>query len=159
MSIAAGLAALHARAMIHATPWSEAGFEDMLRLPGVFLETLPSSLPKYPGGGPEDRGQSPLLGFAVGRVTAGEAELLTLAVDPGMQRAGHGRTLLQAFENAASERGAATVFLEVAEDNRPAVALYLGRGWAIEGVRRGYYPRAASDPASALILRKTVSPA
>jgi len=154
------LAALHARAMVHGAPWSAAAFAETLAASGVFLlPAPPSSSGKYFVGGPEGRGQrpraAPATGFALGRALGDEAELLTLAVDPSCRRQGRGRALLSAFEAEAGRRGAASAFLEVAEDNAPALALYLGSGWAEAGRRRGYYARPGRDPADALILRKS----
>ncbi|MDJ1007658.1 MAG: GNAT family N-acetyltransferase [Paracoccaceae bacterium] len=156
----AALAALHVRSMTHASPWSAAAFAGLLAQPGVFLLTPPSSLArKYP----EEREKQSVshgakrhsIGFALGRLAADEAELLTLAVDPAARRCGIGRGLLGQFEAEARARGATAAFLEVADDNAPALALYRAAGWAEAGRRPGYYLRAAGDPANALILRKS----
>ncbi|RMF33385.1 MAG: GNAT family N-acetyltransferase, partial [Alphaproteobacteria bacterium] len=70
------MAEIHAACFTDAPkPWSAAAFRDMLGAPGVFPVALPG-------------------GFALGRVAAGEAELLTLAVHPDFRRQGHGRRLL-----------------------------------------------------------------
>jgi [ribosomal protein S18]-alanine N-acetyltransferase len=90
-------------------------------------------------------------GFALGRVIAGEAELLTLAVDPARRREGLGRRLLAAFEAEAARLGAEQAFLEVSETNQPARALYGGAGWVQAGRRPGYYAGTA-----ALILAKPI---
>ncbi|NBZ88546.1 GNAT family N-acetyltransferase [Rhodobacteraceae bacterium CYK-10] len=78
-------------------------------------------------------------GFLMAQVVAGEAELLTLAVDPGARRQGIGRALVAGFLAEARARGAESAFLEVAEGNAPARALYEGQGFAETGRRRGYY--------------------
>jgi ribosomal protein S18 acetylase RimI-like enzyme len=64
-----------------------------------------------------------------------EAELLNLAVDPGSRRRGVASALLAALEREASGQ----LFLEVAEPNQPAIALYEHHGWVKNGVRKGYY--------------------
>lgn len=94
-------------------------------------------------------------GFAVGRVAADEAELLTLAVAPEARRQGVGRRLLSAFETEAKARGARTVFLEVAETNAAARCLYAGAGYASAGYRRDYYGPAGART-GALVLRKVL---
>lgn len=153
------LANLHGRAMVHASPWSPAAFESLLSSPSVFLVTAAPSAPKYPGERERPslshRAARDPAGFALGRVTAGEAELLTLVVEPGSRRSGIGRALLADFEAEAAASGAAEGVLEVAEDNAPALALYRQAGWREVGQRRGYYRRRNEDPANALILRKS----
>ena len=93
--------------------------------------------------------------FALGRVVAGEAEVLTLACDPAHQGRGYGRACLADFEAEARARGAEEIFLEVADDNTAAQALYLGAGYTEAARRRAYYPRKGAAPVDALILRKT----
>lgn len=136
----AALAALHARCFTTPRPWSEAEFAELLESPHAFLVTAPG-------------------GFLLGRVIAGEAELLTVAVAPESRRRGTGRALLQAFAEAARARAAETAFLEVAEDNAPARALYRAAGWAEAGRRRGYYHAPDGRAVDALILTLPMGPA
>jgi ribosomal-protein-alanine N-acetyltransferase len=60
---------------------------------------------------------------------------LNLAVDPAYRRLGVASALLAALERSAQGE----LFLEVAEPNRPAIALYEHHGWVRNGVRKGYY--------------------
>ncbi|MHA7850628.1 GNAT family N-acetyltransferase [Roseovarius sp.] len=92
--------------------------------------------------------------FALGRVIADEAELLTLATDPASRRQGLGRACLAAFEDEARRRGAVQAFLEVAETNGAAVALYLAAGYQQSARREGYYRLDDGRRADALILTK-----
>lgn len=131
------LAVLHGLCFAHPRPWSAGEFTALLGAPGVFLCAGEKS-------------------FALGRVVAGEAELLTLAVHPDAQRAGLGRARLAAFEAEARTRGAEKAFLEVAADNAPALALYRSAGYGQTGARRGYYTTAAGQPVDALVLVKTL---
>ena len=119
------LAAIHAAAFRGAARWSAAALARASADPLCFLLRA--------GRGGE------AAGFALGRAVAGEAELLTLAVAPAHRRAGLGRDLLRRFEAQARGRGAAEAFLEVAADNRAAIALYEGAGWTPVGRRSGYY--------------------
>ena len=96
-------------------------------------------------------------GFAVGRVIAGEAELVPLAVAPEARRRGEGRALLAAFDRAVQDRDGETAFLEVAADNTAAIALYLAAGWAENGRRRGYYPRPDGAPVDAILMTKQLA--
>jgi len=87
-------------------------------------------------------------GFCAWRQTSPrEAELLNLAVDPAWRRRGVASALLTALEKAA----AGDIFLEVAEPNGPAVALYTRLGWEQTGVRRGYYCRGTIN---AVVMKK-----
>lgn len=82
-------------------------------------------------------------GFALGRVMADEAELLTLAVPTDARRGGIGRLLLARFCDHAQTMGARQAFLEVAADNAAARGLYLSQGWHELGLRRAYYHNGA----------------
>jgi ribosomal-protein-alanine N-acetyltransferase len=78
-------------------------------------------------------------GYALGRVAVDEAELLSIALSPGRRRRGCGRQLLDALIERSAAFGAAALFLEVAIDNAPALALYRGAGFREAGRRKGYY--------------------
>lgn len=94
--------------------------------------------------------------FVLGRVILDEAEVLTLATDPAAQRNGLARAALGQFEAEAKQRGAITVFLEVAQDNLAAQRLYVAAGYRQVGARAGYYARPTGRAVAALILRKTL---
>ena len=94
--------------------------------------------------------------FALGRVVADEAELLTLATEPAHRGQGLGRAALRAFEVEAVARGACTAFLEVAADNRAALALYLAERYDEAARRPAYYQRETAIRIDALILRKSL---
>ena len=134
------LAALHARAMTSPAPYPAAAFAALLATPGVFLV-------------------GDARGFALGRVAADEAELVTIAVLPEARRQGIGRRLLGAFRDEAERRGAAHAFLEVAEDNAAARALYAAEGWIEAGRRPGYYAAGEGRRRDALILRRPLGTA
>jgi ribosomal-protein-alanine N-acetyltransferase len=134
----AGLARLHARSMTDPRPWSAAEFAALLAQPHVHLS-------------------ADALGLSLGRTVAGEAELLTIATLPGARRQGHGRLHLAAFEAEAHRRGAETAFLEVAEDNAAARALYAGAGYAEAGRRPGYYRRQSGPAVAAILMRKPLA--
>jgi ribosomal-protein-alanine N-acetyltransferase len=124
------MAALHDRSFTTPRAWSAVEFDALLASPGAFLETATE-------------------GFLLGRVIAGEAELLTLAVAPSARRAGQGRRLLAAVERNA--------FLEVAADNGPAIALYAGAGWETRGTRRAYYQRPDGSRVDAVVMSKPLA--
>lgn len=150
------LAAVHALSFadgLGGEVWSAAAFERILALPGTF-GTL-ASAPAQPGSPPEP------LGFALGRRAVDEAEVLTLGVVPAARHRGAGRALLAALMAQAAAGGATRLYLEVAEDNRAALALYAKVGLREVGRRPGYYRRAGGRPegrADALVLARDLPP-
>lgn len=96
-------------------------------------------------------------GFILIRTVADEAEILTLAVRPEARRRGLGAGLVRAGADAARARGADKLFLEVAEDNTAALALYRSAGFVEDGRRKGYYPRPDGPAAAALLLSLKLS--
>ena len=91
--------------------------------------------------------------FAMLRVTEEEAEILTLATDPIHQRQGLARAALMDAHALAKTSGAHEIFLEVADDNVAAKALYRSMGYAIVGQRKGYYPRTNTAAVDAIVMR------
>lgn len=129
------LANLHARAFTTQRPWSAAEFADLMSSDFVFVVSTEHS-------------------FAMGRVIADEAELLTLATDPTYRRHGLGRQMLHAFEAEAQARGAVRSFLEVAADNTAAITLYDGAGYGRNGRRPEYYHAPDGRRVDALLMSR-----
>ena len=71
------------------------------------------------------------------REGGGQAEVLTLATHPDAARQGLARELMR---EALPLLSAPVLFLEVAESNTPAIALYRALGFETFGRRPGYYP-------------------
>ena len=130
---AALLAELHATAFPE--PWSEAEIAKLLSNPTVFAIL------------------SHERGFVLAWAAGGDSEILTLAVAPEARRKGVGASLVSAAGVAALVRGAATMHLEVAEDNDAARALYAKLGYVEAGRRQGYYSR-GQGAIDALVLRR-----
>jgi ribosomal-protein-alanine N-acetyltransferase len=134
-SLAALLAAIHAGSFPANQVWDAAAIELLVGLPGhVALLALE-------GGEP--------VGFALGRLQVPEAEILTLAIMPKARGKGFGQALLEALMAEVAAKGGREVFLEVAEGNAAARALYARAGAVNIGRRRRYY----ADGADALTLR------
>ena len=108
------MAFIHKAAFQVPRPWSEGEIADLLAQPLCFVLTEAE-------------------GFLIGRVVAGEAELLTVAVLPDRQGRGIGLRLVQGFLVEAALRGADSAFLEVAEDNLAARAVYARAGFGQAG--------------------------
>lgn len=90
-------------------------------------------------------------GFIVWRVVADEAEIITIGVHPDTRRSGIASAMLTLAESDAKKRGAQKIFLEVAENNRPARALYTQNGYSQIGVRPKYY-----DGIDAILMAKNL---
>lgn len=133
----AEMAALHAACFTTPRPWSAADIEATLASRFAFLLTEPS-------------------GFLIGRVVAGEAELITLAVDPKARQRGTGGRLVDGFLAEAKTRGAESAFLEVLASNLPAQSLYARKGFQQQGKRLGYYQTPDGARQDALILARTI---
>ena len=63
-------------------------------------------------------------------------EVCGLSVDPGRQRLGIGRALIEAAVREAPERGARRLTLRVLSTNDPARKLYESCGFTLEGILR-----------------------
>jgi ribosomal-protein-alanine N-acetyltransferase len=83
-----------------------------------------------------------------------EIHLLNVAVAPGAQRHGLGRSLVRGLIDYARESGVTQIFLEVRVDNLPALALYDAFGFEVLNERKNYY----GDGASAYEMRLALLP-
>lgn len=99
-----------------------------------------------------------LNGFAMGRSTGPEVELLTIAVRPDAQGKGEGRALLAGFFESALQKSAEEAFLEVAENNIAAISLYKSFGFAKVGKRNGYYQVKNGKNIAAIVMKTDVLP-
>jgi tRNA threonylcarbamoyladenosine biosynthesis protein TsaB len=142
MESAAVLAALHADAFAGQSDevWSEKSLGELLAMPGAL------ALLALQGGDP--------VGFILLRQAADEAEIITLAVQPRARRAGIARRLLTVGLDKMTGRGALHCFLEVAETNDAARALYASAGFVEVGRRPAYYRDAAGGRRDAVLMRK-----
>lgn len=80
-----------------------------------------------------------VVGYAVGWVVAGEAQLMSIAVEPDERGHGIGRALLARFVEAMAEENVEQIVLEVRAGNAAARALYEHFGFESQGTRKGYY--------------------
>lgn len=95
-----------------------------------------------------------IAGFALIRVVGDEAELLTIAVDPKWRGKRIGQALLKAVFDDLLLSPARRMFLEVSEENEPAIKLYRREGFATISTRKGYYPKADGSQATALVMAR-----
>ena len=137
---AADCARIHAGGFAY--PWAQAELESLISDPAAV------------GTAALDPANARLRGFALSRLAADEAEILTIAVDPALRRAGVGRDLLRVHLAQVAAAGARRIFLEVDEHNAAALALYARFGFVKVGERQGYYKRPDGKAAAALVMRR-----
>lgn len=94
-----------------------------------------------------------VLGFVLVRTVAGQAEILTIAVDPGRRGRGYGRQLLEEAMRRLYRDRVPEIFLEVDESNPAALALYRRLGFQEVGRRKGYYADGKGGHSAALVMR------
>ncbi|MGI9369340.1 MAG: GNAT family N-acetyltransferase [Ruegeria sp.] len=131
------MATLHAAAFHQSRPWIAVEFKNILANPFSYIV-----------GNKEC--------FAVYQVVSDEAELLTIATHPDLQGRGLGKNLMTVWQTQAHRLGATRAFLEVASDNRAAIALYDCCGYAPCGLRRGYYRRKSGGNMDAIVMERSL---
>lgn len=89
-------------------------------------------------------------GYMSMQVCCGEGDIMRVAVLPDYRRLGIGRTLL---EECFSANKLDAVFLDVRENNIPAIKLYESFGFEKIGIRKNYY----SNPTeNAVMMKKSI---
>ena len=84
-------------------------------------------------------GDQPVVGYAGLWFDGDVTQIMTIGVDPGVQRHGVGRQLMNALIERSRKLKAEAVLLEVRVDNAPAIEMYREFGFEILGVRKRYY--------------------
>jgi ribosomal-protein-alanine N-acetyltransferase len=138
---AARLAQLHG-ASFH-RGWSESEFEAMLTERNTLAHRL--------------RLGRKIIGFAVSRIAADEAEILSVAIDVDHRGRGLSRDLLLTHLGHLAGHGIRAIFLEVEENNQPARKLYERAGFAVIGRRERYYKQPGGEQLNALLMRRDLS--
>jgi [ribosomal protein S18]-alanine N-acetyltransferase len=138
---ASRLAQLHA-ASFH-RGWGEGEFESMIAERNTLVHRL--------------RLGRKTIGFAVSRMGADEAEILSIAIDTGHRGRGLSRNLLLTHLGHLAGKGVRTIFLEVEENNAPARRLYERAGFAVVGRRERYYRQTSGEQLNALLMRRDLS--
>jgi ribosomal-protein-alanine N-acetyltransferase len=138
---AARLAQLHG-ASFH-RGWGEGEFEAMLTERNTLVHRL--------------RLGRKVIGFAVSRLAADEAEILSIAIDAGQRGRGLSRHLLLTHLGHLAGRGVRRIFLEVEENNQPARRLYERAGFGVVGRRERYYRQPGGEQLNALLMRRDLS--
>jgi ribosomal-protein-alanine N-acetyltransferase len=127
-----------------AEPWSETDVARLIEGPGA-IAFLASG---------RDYGEVMPLAFALARVAADEAEILTIGVLADVRGKGVGRRLVEAVADKARARGARRLHLEVAARNTGARALYADLEFDEVGRRENYYDDRGDGPDDAILLAR-----
>ncbi len=127
-------------------PWDENAIRDLLAHPCssaliAKVRTNPSSPPDA-------------VGFVMGQIAADEVEILSIGIAKPFQRQGLARRLVEGLIRASARAEASQMFLEVAKNNAPALALYSQLGFNETGRRTGYYKTTDGQAVDALILSR-----
>jgi len=134
-------------AQIHAASfhrgWDEGEFERMLAERNTLIHLL--------------RMGRKIIGFAVSRMAADEAEILSIAIDAAHRGRGLSQQLLLTHLGHLAGRGVRKVFLEVEENSQPARRLYDRAGFAVVGRRDRYYRQPGGEHLNALLMRRDLS--
>jgi ribosomal-protein-alanine N-acetyltransferase len=95
-----------------------------------------------------------VVGFILSRIGGQEAEILSIAVASSRRGKGLAKQLLDLNLRRLAGLGVRAVFLEVGDDNEPALRLYRRAGFREVGRREGYYRDRAGKASTALVLRR-----
>lgn len=123
-------------------PWTRGNFVDSLAA-GYRAEVLTGR-------------NTGIVAYFVAMAGVAELHLLNLTVAPRWQGRGLGHRLLDVLEQRCREAGAAMLWLEVRSSNQRARSLYLQRGFAEVGLRKGYYPAAGGTREDAVVMSQSV---
>ena len=127
------------------TPWPLQLFRQELEIP-VALSLIAAV---------REDGRDTVAGYFCAWIVTDDCTILRIACDQQLRRRGIGRILLQQGLTRAWERGARRVTLEVRLSNTSALEFYRACGFAIAGVRKGYYPETGED---ALVMQMALTP-
>jgi len=123
--------------------WGEGEFESMIAERNTLVHRL--------------RLGRKIVGFAVSRMGADEAEILSIAIDANYRGRRLSRDLLITHLGHLAGRGVRRMFLEVEENNEPARRLYERAGFAVVGRRERYYRAPDGEQLNALLMRRDLS--
>ena len=119
-------------------PWTLGIFRDCLRIGyNAWVMTLDKEI----------------IGYGIVMLSAGEAHILNICIEPDFQKKGLGRYLLRHILKKSKQTDVDMVLLEVRRSNTTAQQLYQSEGFHELGVRKAYYP-ADNGREDAIILAK-----
>ena len=139
--LAEKMAVIHKDCFTVPQPWTERAFAQWLENERTFSLIQP-------------RITDDPCGFALGMwLDSTQTELLTLGVYSYEQGKGYGYALLIDFIASVTAEGGKSIFLEVAENNAPALHLYKKVGFKRVGIRPAYYEVPNAPNIDAILMR------
>ena len=140
--LAPDIAGLHAG--LFDEPWDATAIAKLLEHPGATTLIAKAGFPKAS------------VGFVMGQIAADDAEVLSMGVTKEWQANGLAKKLMEGLERALKRSGVKRLFLEVAEDNPSALAVYKTRGFAEITRRKAYYARTGGPAVDAIVMSKNL---
>jgi ribosomal-protein-alanine N-acetyltransferase len=139
------LARLHAVSFAGQEVWDAKAMSDLMAMPGAFgFIGLQAAEPS---------------GFVIARMAGEDSEIISLGVCPSDRRSGLARDLLRVLAAQVATLGGTRTFLEVAETNVVARALYAAEGYREIGRRPGYYRDEKDGDVAALVMAHSIGSA
>ena len=89
--------------------------------------------------------------FISASISIDESDILQVCVDEKYRRKGFAKELLTSFENIMKKKGVKDLFLEVNENNIPAISLYQKMNFSQISIRKKYY-----GENSAIVMHKVL---
>ena len=96
------------------------------------------------------------VGFILVSQVLDEAEILTLGVDAAYRRQNLATQLLTQCVEQLEQSGIANLWLEVADDNHPAISFYGKHGFTVMSRRPDYYRQARLTSVDALVMQRRI---
>jgi ribosomal-protein-alanine N-acetyltransferase len=115
----------------YAYPWSERFFRQEMQ-----VECARSFLAEFDGR---------IAGYVLFWLLPGAIDIHNIAVHSDFRRRGLGRRLLEQVVLEARGRASSRIMLEVRRSNLAAQKLYESMGFAVTGIRKGYYSDDGED--------------
>ena len=124
-SLVAAIAAIEAEQL--PTPWGADSLADTLSQPGTLIAVAENE-------------HRELSAYCLIQQVLDEATVLQIATARAQQRQGLAQTLLSLCLGSLRQSGCSTLWLEVRARNAAAIALYRQQGFAVQTIRKRYYP-------------------
>lgn len=109
---------------IFSEPWSESSLELCLTEKAFCICCLEYGVP---------------VSYCTAITVLDEAQIINVATNSSFRGRGYAKAVLDAVFEECKQRGIVIVSLEVRESNIPAISLYQGLGFNIEGIRKNFY--------------------